>query len=86
MAEKNISYKFRPKIVEETRNYFIEEINQNDLMCKRYKKCCRALNFIKHLLILASAVTGYVSFSAIASLVGFLIGIVSSSVGLKFVQ
>ena len=55
-------------------------------MCKRYKKCCRALNLIKHLLILASAVTGYVSFSAIASLVGFLIGIVSSSVGLKFVQ
>ena len=55
-------------------------------MCKRYKKCCRALDFIKHLLILASAVTGYVSFSAIASLVGFLIGIVSSSVGLKFVQ
>ena len=30
MAEENISQKFRLKNIDETRNCFIEEINQND--------------------------------------------------------
>ena len=71
------------KNVDETRNYFIEEINQNDLMSKKYKKVCTALHFIEHLLILPSAVTGSVSISAFASLVGIPIGIKSSALGLK---
>ena len=29
MPEENISHEFRIKIIDETRNYFIEEINQN---------------------------------------------------------
>ena len=38
MFEENISQKFRLKKIDETRNYFIEEVNQNELMSKRHKK------------------------------------------------
>ena len=41
------------------------------------------LNYIEHLLILISTVTGCVSISAFASLVGSPIGITCSAVGLK---
>ena len=32
MAEKNISQEFRLKNIDETRNYFVEEIERNDLI------------------------------------------------------
>ena len=38
MAEENISQKFRLKNINETRNYLIEEINQNELMSKKHTK------------------------------------------------
>ena len=43
----------------------------------------KTLNYIAHFLILASAVTGCISISAMASLLGNPIGITSSSIGLK---
>ena len=60
--------------IDET-NYFIKEINQNELMSKKYKKVCRVLNYIEHLLTVISTITGCVSISAFASLVGIPIGI-----------
>ena len=33
------------------------EVEQNELMSKKYKQVCTALNYIEHSLILASAVT-----------------------------
>ena len=54
----------------ETRNYLNEEINQNEFMIKKRKKVCATLNYIEHVLILISTVTGCVSISAFASLVG----------------
>ena len=38
MNEDNVSQEFRLKNINETRNYFIEEINQNELMSKNHKK------------------------------------------------
>ena len=38
MFEKNISQEFKFKTTDETRNYFIEEINQYHLMIKKHKK------------------------------------------------
>ena len=64
------------------KNYFIEEINQNDLMSKMLKKDYEDINCIKHLLILASAITGYISISAPVSLVGTPRCTPSSAVGL----
>ena len=33
-----MSQKFRLKNIDETRNYFLEEIKQNELMTKKYKR------------------------------------------------
>ena len=74
---------FRLKKIDEKINYLIEEINQNELMSKMHKKVCKVLNYIDHLLIVISTITGCVSISAFASLVGVTIGIASSAVGLK---
>ena len=52
-------------------------------MSKKHKNLCTTLNYIEHLLISVSAVTGYVSISAFASLVDIPIGITSSTVRLK---
>ena len=57
------------KNIDETRNYFVEELEQNELMNKKYEKTCTTLNYIEHLLILASTVTWCISISAFPSLV-----------------
>ena len=38
MSEENVSQEFRLKNLDETRNYWIEEINRNELMSKRTKR------------------------------------------------
>ena len=83
MAEENISQEFRLENITETRNYLIEEINRNQLISKKHKMVCTTLNYIEHFLILGSTVTGSVSISVFASLVGIPIGITSSAIGLK---
>ena len=52
-------------------------------MSKKHKKVCRVLNYVEQLLILISTVTGCVSISHFAPLVGFPIEMMSSAVGLK---
>ena len=83
MAEEKISQEFRLKNLNETKNYLIEEINRNQLISKKHKKVCATLNYIEHFLILGSTVTGSVSFSVFASMVGIPIGITNSAIGLK---
>ena len=75
MAKENISQEFRLKNIDEARNYLIQEINRNELMIKKHKKVCTTLNYIKLSLILISPITGCVSISAFAFLVGVPIGI-----------
>ena len=38
MAEENISQEFRLKTIDEASNCFIEEINQKEMVIKKYKK------------------------------------------------
>ena len=52
-------------------------------MSKNHKNVWTTLNYIEHYLILAFAITGCISISAFASLVGIPIGITSSAIGLK---
>ena len=68
MVAENISQEFRLKNIEEIRNYFVKEIEQNQLMSKKHKKACKTLNYIEYFLILASVVTRCISISAFASL------------------
>ena len=50
---------------------------------KSTKKVCASLNSIEYSLILASTITGYISISAITSLLGIPIGITSYTIGLN---
>ena len=52
-------------------------------MSGTYKKTCKYLNYVEHLLILVSTVTGCISISAFASLVCVPVGITSSAVGIQ---
>ena len=44
MAEESISQEFRLKNIDKT-NYFIEEIDQNELMAKKHKTFCTTFSF-----------------------------------------
>ena len=83
VSEKSKSQEFRLKNIDETTNYLIKDINQNELISRKHKKVYRAFNYIQHLLILVSTVTRCISISAFTSLVGIPIGIMSSATGLK---
>ena len=50
------------------------------------KRVCKNLNYIAHLLVLASAVNGCVSISAFASSVGIPAVIAISAVGIKIFE
>ena len=52
-------------------------------MRKKHKKAFRVLNCTEHSVIVVSTTTRCVSIFAFASLVGILIGITSSAIGLK---
>ena len=52
-------------------------------MSEKYKETCEYLNYVRHLLILVSTVTGCASISAFASLVCVPVGIMSSAVKIK---
>ena len=83
MTEENISQEFRLKNINEIRNYFIKEIDQNELMSKKHKNVCRVLDYIEDLLFLVSTFAVCVFISASSFLVGIPIGITSSAVGLE---
>ena len=73
MTEEYISQGFTLKNKDETKKYLMEEIKQNELISNKHKKICKISNYIEHLIILASFVTGCVSISVFASLVGIQI-------------
>ena len=52
-------------------------------MSKKHGRVCTTLNYIEHFLILVSTITGCISSSSFASLLGIPIGITSSAIGLK---
>ena len=52
-------------------------------MNKKHKNVCRVLNYIDHLLITISTITGCVSIFAFVSFIGIPIEIASSAIGLK---
>ena len=46
IIEERTSKEFRFKHIAQTRNYFVEEIKQNKLISKRYKKVCVTLSLV----------------------------------------
>ena len=79
MSKKNMNQQFRLTKIDEIRNYLIKEINRNGLMSK--DRVLDYIDIISHIAI--SPITGCVSISAFASLVGIPIGITISETELK---
>ena len=63
MGEENISQEFRLKNIDKTKNYFLEDIEQNELMSRKHKKVFTILNYIELFLVLASSITECISIS-----------------------
>ena len=83
MVKDYLSREYRLKNIDERRNYFLEEIKQNELMSKKHKKFCKTLNYFDHSLISASTILGCISISPFASLIGNPIGITIYAIELK---
>ena len=83
MFEENITQEFRLKNIDETENYFLEKLKQNELMSRKHRKVCTTLNDIEHFLVLVSAITRCVSIFYFSYLIGIPIGITSYAIGLK---
>ena len=60
-----------------------KKAKQNELTSKKPKKTCNNLNYIEHFLLSVSTVTGCISISPFASLIGISGGIASLAVGIK---
>ena len=72
------------KNITKTRNYFLEEIGQNELMSKKNKKEHLYLsNYMEHFLTSASTITECISISAFPSLLSTRMGITSFAIRLK---
>ena len=65
------------------RNYFTEEIKQNELISKKHKKVCKILDYTEHLLMVVCTVTWCGSVSPLASLVGISVSNPSSAITIK---
>ena len=75
MFEENASQEIRLENIDETKNCFLEEIKQIELMRRKRMKVCTTLNYVEHFLILGSTITGCISISAFTSLISIPIGI-----------
>ena len=65
-----MSREFRSKRIVETRNHCLEEIGENELIGRKHKMVCTTSNYTGYFLILVSAITGCISISSFASLLG----------------
>ena len=61
-----VSFQFRLRKIDETRNYLLDEIKHNDLIKEKYKNTSTYLTYVEHLFLLVSTFTGYVSISNIS--------------------
>ena len=83
MFVEDLCQKIKSKNVDETRTYFLEEIKQIELMSRKHKKICETLNYIEYFLLLASAITGWISIATFSSLIAFPMRITSCVIRLK---
>ena len=67
----NRNFDFRLKKNKWNKKLSFRKIKYNDLMSEKHKKVCRTFNYFENLLGFFSAVSGCVSISAFALLVGF---------------
>ena len=64
------------KIIDKARDCILEEIQHDYLMSKKHSKACKYLNYVEHLLILASVLQ-------CASIIAVSVAIIRSALGIK---
>ena len=57
MIQEKVNQEFRLKNINGTRNYFVVEVKQNELMSKTHKKVFTTLSYIEQFFIFTSTVT-----------------------------
>ena len=80
ITEKDISEEFRMNKTNKGNNYFLQEIDQNELLNNKKKKSCTTLNYTEHFLTLVFAVNVCICISSSPSLVDISKRIMISSI------
>ena len=75
---------FRPKKINEVKDYFVAEIKERQLMSKRLSKYIASFEYSDKSLIISSVTTGSISVASFATVTGAPVGIVSESFSLAF--
>ena len=83
MTEEGVSQELSMKKIKKINNYFIKEIDQNELLSNKNKKVYTTVNSIEHFLNLVFSVIRCISISAFASLIDISKRIMSSTIVLN---
>ena len=75
---------FRLNKVNETKYYFITEIQERKLMRKNISKYIASFHYLGKSLILLSVATGSITIALFATAIGVPVGIMSTNCGLAF--
>ena len=75
---------FRLNRINEIKDYFVAEIKERELICKRLSKYIASLEHFDKSLIVLSLTTGSISIASFATVIGAPLGITSASFSLAF--
>ena len=75
---------FRLNKINETKDYFITEIKEGELISKNLSKYIASFRYLDKSLILLSVATGSISIASFATVIVVSVGIMSASCGLAF--
>ena len=80
----NDQQQFRLNKIKETKDYFVAEIKERELMSKRLSKYIASFDYFDKSLIVLSVATGSISIASFATVIGAPVGIMSASFSLAF--
>ena len=75
---------FRLNKINEIKDYSAADIKERELLSKRLSKYIASFDYFDKSLIVLSAVTGSISISSFATLIGVPVGMISASCSLAF--
>ena len=70
---------FRLNKINETKDYFVAEIKERELMSKRFSKYIASFDYFNKSLIALSVATGSISIVSFATVIGAPVGMMSAS-------
>ena len=80
----NDQQQFRLNKTNEIKDYFVAEIKERELMCKRLSKYIASFDYFDKSIIVLSVTTGSISTASFATVTGAPVGMVSTGFSLAF--